>query len=164
MWQAVPGNTAAAADHGPKSRPARRVDEAGVVHHVFVSGRGKRQAADQGQLVGDLCLQRQVFTDIEARHDGLDRSKLAAVLGRGIRLEVIHVDVAGPSGQDDQDDRLGWHPAAGCGPQAEQVRECQAGDAQRTDPQELATADAIAETVAATAATLPRLVVQPTPR
>ena len=35
-----------------------------------------------------------------------DRLELAAELGRGVGLEVVHVDVARPAGLPDQDDRL----------------------------------------------------------
>src|SRR5262245_32807885 len=58
-----------------------------------------------------------------------------AVLGRGVRLEVVHVDVAGAARQVDHDDRLVGVPRVdgALGPQAEQVGQGQTADAEGAD-------------------------------
>ena len=104
------------------------------------------QAAQDGELVGDLGLERHQLADVHARHVGLDRLELAAILDRRVGLQVVHVDVAGPAGQVDHDDRfVGGLGADGpLGLEAEQVGQGQAAEAQRPDAKEIAAGNAVA--------------------
>ena len=62
------------------------------------------QRADDRELVGDLGLLGEQLGDVEAGHAGADRLPDAAILGRGVRLQVVHVHVAGAAVEPDQDD------------------------------------------------------------
>lgn len=70
---------------------------------------------------------------------------LPTILGRGIGLEVVHVNVAGPAFQIDHDDGLVADPLLGCAPgaQAQDIGQSQAAGAQPADLEEAATGDAV---------------------
>ena len=69
------------ADDRAERRPLRGFGEAGVDLLELVLHRlDELHGADQGQLVGDLRLQRHQLADVEARHVGLDRLEVAAAL------------------------------------------------------------------------------------
>ena len=101
-----------------------------------VAGVGVVRRADDGELVHDLGLLRQVLADLDAGHVGGDRLELAAELGRGVRLEIVHVDVAGPAGLPDQDDRLAVRWRCPVRPEPEQARQRQAAEGERADLEE----------------------------
>jgi hypothetical protein len=62
-------------------------------------------AVDNGQLVGDFRVQREVLAEADAGNVGADRPELAADFGRRFWFHVVHVQVARPAGQIDEDDR-----------------------------------------------------------
>src|SRR5262249_54287572 len=92
-----------------------------------------------------------VLADLDAGDVGLDRLELALELGRGLRLEVVHVHVRRAARQVDHDGRLvraALRARGGAGgPQAEHLAEGESG-AERADRQEPAAADAVAEALA----------------
>ena len=62
------------------------------------------QRADDRELVGDPGLLRIQLGDVESRNPAADRLPQAAVLGRRVRLHVVHVHVAGTAVEPDEDD------------------------------------------------------------
>ena len=107
--------------------------------------------ADAGELVPHLRLQGEVLADLHAGDIGRDRLEFAAILDRGIRLEVIHVDVRRAARQVNQDGGLGspWSGAAGAGALPEQLGEREAR-AEGADLEEVAPRQAVAEALLGT--------------
>jgi hypothetical protein len=71
-----------------------------------VAGVGVERGTNNGQLVHDPGLLGQVLTDANTGHVRVDRPEFAADLGGRIRLQIVHVDVAGTARQPDQNDGL----------------------------------------------------------
>ena len=91
------------------------------------------------------CLREQLG-DVEAGHVRADRLPDAAILGRGVRLHVVQVHVAGPAVEPDQDDG-GVLGAADCAADvsgAQELRQAEGGQAGDAELQEAAAADAVA--------------------
>src|SRR5262249_7214060 len=85
--------------------------------------------ADDRQFVGDLCLAWKQLAYVHPGHFGDDRFELAADLCRGIRLHVVHVNVAGSAPEQDHDDRLdSWCVPLGAHPQ--QIAEHESAEAE----------------------------------
>ena len=138
--------TAETAHHRAECGTVRRLGKAGVDLLQLVLHRlDELQRADQGQLVGDLRLERHVFTDVEAGDAGLDRFELSPVLDRRIRLEVVHVEVAGATGEADHDDGARRLGVLALRPEPEDVRQRQATQPHSADLEEVAAADASLE-------------------
>ena len=93
----------------------------------------ERMTANLSIIVGEP---RQVLADLDAGDVRGDRLELAADLGRGVRLEVEHVLVRRPAGQEDHDDRLVRAADAGLLPRRGGVAAATARRARATDLQE----------------------------
>ena len=113
-----------------------------------VRAAGADDRADRHQLVHLRGDPRQMLADLDARHVGLDRLELAADLGRRVHLQIEHVLVRRPAGQEDHDDRLCASrrmPATALGPQ--NLRQRQAAQGQPADLQKRSPRQAVAKTV-----------------
>ena len=88
---------------------------------------------------------RQVLADVDAGDVGPDRLELAADLDRGVRLEVHHVLVRRPAGQEDHDDGLVRAADAGLGLGPQDLRQRQAAQGQAADLQKGPPRNAVAE-------------------
>jgi hypothetical protein len=87
---------------------------------AVVAGEVVGDRADDGELVGHTGVQGHVLADVDAGHVGLDGPEVAAVLGGGVRLHVVHFQVRRPARQPNEDDRGIRHRLAGlfrCGTQ-----------------------------------------------
>ncbi len=71
--------------------------------------------ADEGAAVHLPGQARQQLAHLDAGDGGGDRLELAANLGRGVRLHVPHVEVAGAAVEEDEDAGVGL----GAGPSRE---------------------------------------------
>ena len=54
------------------------------------------------QLVAQLRQPRHIFADLIAGHAGRNALELAAIFDRRVRLEVPHIQMAGPAGLEQQ--------------------------------------------------------------
>src|SRR6516225_4361379 len=63
-------------------------------------------AAKNRELVGDLGAAGQVLGNEGSRYAGFDGPKRPADLGRSVRFEVPHVDMAGTALQEEEDTGL----------------------------------------------------------
>jgi len=59
---------------------------------------------DDRELVGDLRVQREMLADIKPRHVRGDGTKLAAIVGGSVGLQVVHLHVGRTARQPDEDD------------------------------------------------------------
>ena len=117
-----------------------------LLGHVGVCGESP-QVANNGQLVGNLRLQRHQLTDVHAGDVGPDRGELPPVLHRGFGLHVIHIHVRWGTAQVDHDDGLArclgrLRPAR---PKSKQIGQCEAADAQCPRLQKVPAREAAAE-------------------
>jgi hypothetical protein len=62
--------------------------------------------ADDRVFIGDPRVHRQIFGDVDAGDVRVDRVEFAAIFGRGVGLEVVHLHVRRPAGQPDEDDGI----------------------------------------------------------
>ena len=92
------------------------------------------------RLATPLGLEREQLADVHARHGGADRAERPAVLGRGVRLGVVGLELARPAPHPEQDDRR-VRRGAGAGAGGEEVAEGQPAEGQRPGPEEGAAAD-----------------------
>src|SRR5262249_56228378 len=88
---------------------------------------------------------------VEGGHIGLDGAELAAELRRGVRLEVVHVEVARPAAQPEENHRgvlggLAVRSRRGLEPQM--VGETEPGQSEEAGAEEATAAEAIAGAVA----------------
>ncbi len=72
----------------------------------MIAGPGIHRAND-GELIHHGGLQWHVFADLDAWHTRGDRLEWPSNLGAHFRLHVPHVDLTGPTGKPDLDDRRG---------------------------------------------------------
>jgi hypothetical protein len=122
----VRGNLAVAASESTDDRAEggtfRRLGKTGINLFQFMLHRlDELKRADQGQLVGNAGLKWEEFADVHAGNIGPDRLEFPAKLGRGIRFQVVHVDMAGSASEADHDDRPWRFPCACSGLQAEDI-------------------------------------------
>ena len=104
-----------------------------------------RQAAQDRNLVGDAGGVRQQVGQADAGDVRAERMKVAANLGRSVRLEVPHIMVR-HAAEDEDEDAIDAAPprSRGLGRlQAKVVRQAEARDA--ADTQEAAAVKAVAE-------------------
>src|SRR5690349_8126589 len=89
--------------------------------------------AEDGEPVGDARMQRQMLAEPYARQLRGDRIEGAARFDGGIRLGVPRVEVAWSAGQPEEDYRLAVRLLRGSclGPEAQHVRQGEAGDARQ---------------------------------
>jgi hypothetical protein len=77
-----------------------------VVSRQLVVRLGGAHAAEQRRVPHQPGELGKVLADLDARHRGLDRPKLAADVGRRLGLEIEGVDVARPARHPKQDARF----------------------------------------------------------
>ena len=101
-------------------------------------------AVHEGQLVGDLRLFGEQLADIEAGDVGLDWLELTAILGRGLRLEVVHIDVRRAARKDHHDHGFAGRSNAGGSLPPEDISQREAAATQRPGSQKIAAAVTVA--------------------
>ena len=107
-----------------------------------MTGVGVVGRTNNRQLVHNLCLQRQMLADFDARHLCRDRLELAPNIRRCVRFQIVHADVTRTAGQPNEDDRfLGnrFSCILRSGLLSEQVRQGQPANPQAADPNKIAT-------------------------
>ena len=108
------------------------------------------QRADDRQFVGHAGQLWHQFANLNARHIGGNRLKLAADLGRSIRLEIIHIEMGRPAGQQHHDDGfgLGLRQPAGAtlGFRSQDIRQSQTSQRKPANLQATAAGHAITKT------------------
>ena len=105
-------------------------------------------AAEDGDFVSNLRLQRQQLANLHAGNGGLDRLELAAVVVAQVRLHVVGVEVRRPAAQEDHDGGLLPARRPGFRLPTQHVWQRQTAQGQGADGQEIAPGDAVAEAVA----------------
>ncbi len=111
-----------------------------------VAGVGVRGGADDAHLVHEPGLARQVLADADAGDIGGHGPKLAAELGRRIGFEIVHVDMARPAAQPEEDDRgIARLSAAllGLGLETQMIGQGQARQSEKADAQKAAPRQAV---------------------
>src|ERR1043166_7049750 len=134
------------AHHGSEVRTDRRAGfgrlaEAAEQLDRVVEVRVEAEVANQGEPVGNRRLERHQLADVEAGDVGANRLELAAILGRGVRLHVVVIDMARAAEEVDEYDRLVGSRRID-GPlrlEPEQVRQRQPADREAAQPEEAAT-------------------------
>ncbi len=63
-------------------------------------------AVDDRKLIGDFRVPRQMFADLHTRHVGINRPELAANVGRGLRLQIVHIQMTGAAAEKYKQDRF----------------------------------------------------------
>jgi hypothetical protein len=66
-----------------------------------------RHRADEGAAVGDAGQAREMFADLDSRHDRVDRAKDTANLLRRLGLQVPQLVLRGSPVQIQEDDTFG---------------------------------------------------------
>ena len=108
--------------------------------------------ADDRILVGHLRQARHMFANFDAGHIGRDRLELAAHFRRSVGLEVEHVLVRRPAGEEHHNDRfmrLRFAPRSRLG--GENLGKGHSSHRQAADFQEIASSDAVAISVSSLA-------------
>jgi len=86
-----------------------------------------------------------MLADVDAGDGGADRVEFAANPGGGVGLQIDHVLVRRPAGQEDHDDRLVRAGDARLGLGAEDLRQRQSAQGKAADLQEVSPGRAVAE-------------------
>ena len=93
---------------------------------------------DDGKLVPELGEAWKELADFHARDVGRDGAELPAYLARCVRLEIEGIEVGGPAGKEDVDDRLVRAAHALLGLEVEQLSHGQATGGHSTELEEVA--------------------------
>ena len=112
-----------------------------VFDRTAVAALAMGERADDGELVGDLRVQRQRFAEVEAGDVRLDRLIRPAILRRRIGFGIVGLELRRPAVHPEQNHGGvggGAGFLAGCRAQAQQIRQRQASQAEGADLQERA--------------------------
>ena len=107
-------------------------------------------ASDERQLVRDLGLERHQFADVHSWDSRLNGFELPSALRRRVRLQVVHVDMAGTAKEINHDDGLGCNARwrSPLSPKEQEVRQGQPGRPQHAQAKEAAPGDTVTSLMA----------------